>query len=379
MTEKEKHAKYSASKISRIIRCPGSEDFVQYLINMKEIPPEETTGAADEGTMLHAQQELNIEGKPLSDDLDAEQLSCIEANRDWLLTLQDKHKFNWAWTEQKFGLDGYGIEDSGGTADVVAGSNNSLHVIDWKFGKGVAVYVEKNEQLMTYLLGAAQDEDKLNEYDELWIHLGQPRLDYFASYQCSVDELLSLAGKIKEAIKSHDIVAGEEQCFWCRGKTRCAEYEDTISINAAKVFKVSALMKENFCDFKLTSKALELKPFFKKVFKAIKDAYKEMTPGQLAEVDMKWVAGRSTRAYVSEESVVEYLCVNYENIEDIYTDPKLKTPAQLEKAIKGLKKDKNFQKLIHKPIGKPTIVSINDKRPEYSNGAAETFAHLKKE
>lgn len=374
------HAKYSASKISRIIRCPGSEDFVQYLIQKKEIPEEESTKEASEGSWLHDQQEKDTIGKPLSKELDAEQLECIEANRDWLADLQAEHHITWLQTERKIDLSGYGIEDAGGTADIIMGSEKrSLHILDWKFGKGVPVYVEKNEQLMDYLCGAAGNLEALESYDELWIHLGQPRFDYFASYQCNVNELMGLVNAIKNAVKSYDIVAGDKQCFWCRGKVRCVEYEERVRGNAAVVFKAHDVMKNNQVDFKTMAKLLEIEPLFKQVFKAVKDAYAEMSTGQLKEHGFKRVAGRSTRSYVSDDQVVEYLCKNYGDVEDIYTEPKLKSPAQIEKSIKGIKKDPEFQKLIYKPVGKPTIVSLDDKRPEYDSGAGSAFAHLVKE
>jgi hypothetical protein len=374
-----KHAKYSASKINRLIRCPGSEDFIQYLIQKSKIPADETTTEADEGTMLHKEMENYIQGEPITDQLDAEQKGCIEDCYAWLLELQDKHNITWVQTERQVDLKGYGIEDSGGTADVIGGSGKrTIHIVDWKFGKGVPVYVNKNEQLMTYLLGAAENIEALQKYKELWIHLAQPRFDYYSSYQCPTEELIGLLNAIKNAIKSYDIIAGEIQCFWCRGKTRCAEYEEYIRNHAAVVFKTNDIMKKNEISFKQMSKALAMEPLFKKFFKAIKDEFQRLNSDQLAELNLKRVAGRSTRSYISEEQVVNYLCENYGDIEDIYETPSLKSPAQMEKAVKGLKKDPEFQKLIIKPLGKPTIVSADDPRPDYTDGisASSVFSHL---
>ena len=372
-----KHAKYSGSKIPRLIRCTGSEDFVTYLIKRRDIPEQETTSYADEGTMLHERQEsVTNEVADWTIDLDAEQISCIEANDQWLQELATKHDITWMQTERRVTLEAYGIVGSGGTADIIMGSGKkSLHVLDWKFGKGVQVFVNKNEQLMTYLLGAA--EGKLIRFDELWIHLGQPRFNYFESYQCSEHELMGLVNAIKNAIKSHDIVAGDKQCQWCRGKTHCAEYNALTNERAGLIFKVNDQMQSNHMDFAMMSKVLKYEPFVKKVFKAIKDHYNEMNAKQLASVKMKRVAGRSTRSYVNTDQVVEYLVENYADFDDIYTAPVLKSPAQIEKLIKGIKKDAEFQKLIFKPVGKPTIVSIDDARPEYGNDAKTAFAHLK--
>ena len=372
-----KHSKNSPSQISRIIRCPGSNDFVEYLIQKNRIPAKETSTYADEGSMLHTQIERVINGNHFTEILDAEQEETISKGRDFFLSLEQKHKFTWVQTERRVSLTGYGINNAGGTSDIVAGSGTrTLHILDWKFGRGVPVYVEKNEQLMDYLLGAAESLQMLEQFEELWIHLAQPRLDYFGSYKCNINELMGLINAIKNAEKSHEICAGEKQCFWCRGKIRCAEWDIWNKGMAVTIFQVNDMMKQNEYDYKLMVKALAMEPLFKKVFKAIRDSFYEMNGSQLADIKLKRVAGRSNRKYVSDGDVVRYLCENYSDIEDIYEQPKLKTPAKIEKLIKGIKKDAKFQKLIVKPLGKPTIVSIHDKRPEYQNDAKSTFAHL---
>lgn len=377
------HAKYSGSKIPRLIRCPGSEDFVQYLIQKGEIKAEETSTYADEGTMLHEAQELMVEGKPIAQELDGEQYDCLDFNMDFLNSLKDIHDIDYIGTELIVTLDGYDIGGSGGTADIigVSTSNNSLHILDWKFGQGIPVFVEKNEQLMTYLLGAALNPTVLERYKELWIHVSQPRFGYTGSYQCSIDELMGLKNAIVNAIASHDIAAGEKQCLWCRGKVRCNEYNRLNEERAATVFQIAKMMGDNECSFKKMTELLQYEAFFKKTFKAIKDEFKELNPGQLREQNMKRVAGKSNRSYVSEEQVVKYICNNYEGVEDMYEEPKLRSPAQMEKAVKGLKKDKEWQELIYKPKGNPIIVSASDKRPDYDDGnasAASAFSHLAK-
>lgn len=373
-----KHAKRSGSKISRIIRCPGSIDFIQYLIQKNLIPEEQQTQYTSEGSMLHEQIELKVHEQPYTEELDAEQEGAIEDCYEFLQDLRSTHGLTWLQTERRISLSGYGIEDGDGTADIIAGNGKrTLHILDWKFGQGVPVYVEKNEQLMDYLCGAAETPEKLETYEELWIHLAQPRLDYFGSYQCSKSELMGLINAIKNSIGNHDIVAGEKQCFWCRGKVRCSEYNSLADKAATTVFQINERMKQNEHDFKDFVKVLELEPFLKKVFKAAHDELNVLPNKSLARLKLKRVAGRSNRAFVSQDKVVDYLVQNYEDIDEIYVDPKLKSPAQLEKSIKGLKKDNEFQKLIIKPLGKPTIVSIDDKRPEYENDAKATFAHLK--
>ena len=376
------HAKYSGSKTSQFVRCPGSVDFVQYLISKSLIPKEETSVYADEGTMLHDQQDLHINQQPFNKELTAEQLECIQDNTKWFKGLSKRFSFQGFSTELKKDLSGYGILDAGGTADVVAIGRaegvRSLHVIDWKFGQGVFVECNKNEQLMSYLLCVIGSEAAFDDYDELWIHIGQPRLDNFSSYLCTKEELLGLLNAIKNAIKSHDINPGQKQCQWCRGKVTCAEYAKYVTDGAAQVFGVNDKMKNNVLDFKEMARVLKFEPLFKQAFKAIRDHMAGLNSENLAEFKLKRVAGRSNRTFADKGAVVKYLVENYE-IDDVYEEPKLKSPAKLEKSIKGLKKDKGFQELIYKPVGKPTLVDLSDARPEFDGiGAKGVFSHLKK-
>jgi len=376
------HSTYSPSQTPRNIRCPGSTAFVKYLIQKGTIPPEETSSYAEEGTMMHGQIERKINGLKFTEVLDGEQQGAIEDGLTFLQSIMQEHGITSLTTEQRVSLTGFSIDDADGTADVLGvGSINgksSLHILDWKFGQGVPVFVEKNEQLMHYLLGAIALPESFDIYDELWIHLAQPRLNYYGSYLCHVDELWGLINAIKNAQKSHDIIPGDKQCLWCRGKTRCVEYDTLASERAITVFSAADAMAKNEFDFAKMKKMLELEPFFKKVFKAIKDEINVLKPEQLRDIGLKRVAGKSFRGFASEDGIVEFICENYPDAE-MY-DTKLKSPSQLEKTIPGLKKDPGFKRLIIKPKGAPTVVSAADKRDDYDvSDTAVVFGALKKD
>lgn len=382
--EPEEHYKYSASQINRILLCPGSVDFIDYLKKKGVIPAEETSVYAEEGTMLHEQQELVLHNAPFTKELSAEQEDCLGNNLQWFLDKTEEHGITKWETEAKKDLSGFGINDAGGTADVRAEAAlctglKAIHVFDWKFGQGVYVNCEKNKQCMTYLLSQIGSLESFKEYGEFWIHIGQPRLNNYSSYLCTKEELFELLEAIKAAQKSHEINPGQVQCLWCRGKLNCAEYHQYIQENAALAFSVSKQLQEaNFIDFKKIAEILSYEPVLKKAFASIRERMATLGREELNNIGLKRVAGRSIRAFTNKEEVVKYLVEHYD-IADVYAEPALKSPAQLEKTVPGLKKDKKFQSFIFKPTGNPTIVSISDKRPEFEGiGADKTFAHLKK-
>lgn len=371
------HAKWSPSQMPRLIRCPGSIDFIKYLEQKKTIPVDEETVYSSEGVWLHKQTELQLQDKPMSKELTGEQATAIDDCMDFYYELVKKHDLTWEQIESRVDLSNWGVNKCWGTADIKAGhKQETMHIIDWKFGQGVYVDINANEQLMTYLLGAVENPQKLDKLSEVWIHLAQPRLDNFASYQCDVEELKGFVNVIKNAqAQPHLICAGEKQCFWCKAKNHCAEYEELVRDKASLIFSGQEKLKNNEIDMKHMIAIMRLENEFKRIFKSVKDELERLDAGGLRKQGLKRVAGRSFRQWANEKKVAEYLLNNYaDDHEQLFKPVELRTPAQIEKEFKGVKKDPKFQEMIYKPIGKPTIVSADDPRPDYTaETAGEVF------
>jgi len=75
------HAKFSPSSLGRTKSCPGSH---QLSVGQPNI----SSPAAERGTMLHAQAELAIEGRPFSLSLSEEDLALIQPYIDYCLSLK---------------------------------------------------------------------------------------------------------------------------------------------------------------------------------------------------------------------------------------------------------------------------------------------------
>lgn len=63
-----------------------------------------------------------------------------------------------------------------GTGDCVIVADDVLTVIDFKYGKGVAVSADHNSQMMLYALGALQLFDALYDIAEIRMVIFQPRI-----------------------------------------------------------------------------------------------------------------------------------------------------------------------------------------------------------
>ena len=93
--------------------------------------------------------------------------------------------------EHRFSLTKW-IPDSFGTSDavVIDEANKTAHIIDLKYGKGVSVEAEQNTQAMLYALGVIDDLGFMYEFDTVVIHIYQPRIKNYSSWQTSTKYLL---------------------------------------------------------------------------------------------------------------------------------------------------------------------------------------------
>lgn len=86
--------------------------------------------------------------------------------------------------------------------------------------------------------------------------------------------------------------------------------------------------------------------------------------------DWKLVSGRSTRKWISESAAAQYLEEQGCEIEDIYVSKMVTAPAA-EKILRQFKKDPDFQALIEKTYGDPTLVSSKSNKPALKFKTAE--------
>lgn len=117
-----------------------------------------------------------------------------------------------------------------GTCDMVIVKGNTLWARDLKFGRGVQVFAEGNEQLLLYG-GAALDEfDVMGEIENLVLCIDQPRLNHFDKWEMTVAEAREMLEKIRltavyilEAPEELHAVPGEKQCRFCKASATCKE------------------------------------------------------------------------------------------------------------------------------------------------------------
>lgn len=132
--------------------------------------------------------------------------------------------------------------DCFGTSDVVIIEPEArrLHVRDLKYGRGVQVFAEENEQLMLYALGALDEFGLLYDIDEAVLAIHQPRLNHTDEWVCSVDDLRAFEQRALAAARTAVAIVepgprskvfltpGESQCRFCKAKGVCPALRDEV-------------------------------------------------------------------------------------------------------------------------------------------------------
>lgn len=126
-----------------------------------------------------------------------------------------------------------GEEDATGTSDTVIIKGDTAIIADLKYGRGVQVFAEGNEQLLIYGASAVADFDALGEIEHVELHILQPRLNHFDVWKLSVAEMNERIEVIRQTAKrilagpeGLTAVPGEKQCRFCKASATCNERTD---------------------------------------------------------------------------------------------------------------------------------------------------------
>ena len=273
--------------------------------------------------------------------------------------------------EKRLDLTAY-IPDGFGTADCVMIGERTLHIIDLKYGKGVPVSAENNEQLMIYALGALEAYKMLFAIDTVKISIVQPRIDNTNSSEFTVEELIKFGDKVKHyadiAIKGDGEQTPGDWCRFCRARQQCRARADKNIELAFEIDKKPPLITNEE-----VGEYLRKGEDVAKWLSELQDyALAECLAGR--EVDgYKAVEGRGSRSWTNMDAAFEAIIEEGTNEAMLYERKPL-TLAQVEKLMgKAHFADVAGEYVIKNP-GKPTLVPSTDKRQAITNKISATEA-----
>lgn len=366
------HAILSASASKRWMNCTPSA------LLEKQFADEESIYAA-EGTAAHALAEHKLKRflkkrskRPVSDYDCDEMEECTDDYVSFAMEQIEKAKQSCSdlvvMIEQRLDFSRW-VPEGFGTGDLVIVADDTLYIVDLKYGKGIAVSAEWNPQMLLYSLGALELFDSLYDIEKVNMTIHQPRLENVSTFEITVHDLMEwaeqeLMPKAEMAAKGEGEFVVGDWCRFCKAKNTCRARAEEYLRLAQMEFKPPELLSEEEIA-EVLKVADELAKWSADVYAYAQD--EAITHGRVWN-GFKLVEGRSNRKYVNEEEVAD--AAKAAGYEDIYKKSLIGI-TEMEK----LMGKKDFQKilgsLVYKPQGKITLVPESDKRPPIQTETAE--------
>ena len=362
------HAELSASGSSRWLNCPGSVAAVRHY------PEKPSSIYALEGTLAHEladtcltnkeDAEKYIGKKILDQEIEKDMADYVQEYLDYVRSFETKSTFLFCEDQVQFSnivKDGFGTLD----AAIIDYDNDTTHIFDLKYGKGVIVDAEENTQAMLYALGLINELDFLGPVTKNFtIHIVQPRVPNFSSW--SID-LVALKQFAKNAKKAADLaltpgaprIPGEKQCQWCDAKKDCLELkkftEDLITAEFSDLDEFDMNAKEKSLTDDQRREILKHSKLVAAFMAAVAEGVQERLENGESFEGYKLVEGRSQRKITDEGEVLLVKKVGkrkaYKSVLIGVTEAQKLT-------------DKDFvDSITEKSAGKLTLAPETDKRP----------------
>ena len=376
------HAVLSASGAEKWLNCPPSA-------RLEESYPDTSSPYAKEGTLAHEIAEFKarnyfIETLPkrtftsklnkfkkdelYQNEMDEYTESYLEYIKEVAMKYPSKP---YIALEKKIDFSKY-VPDGYGTCDCILIHGNDMHIIDFKYGKGVQVSAENNSQLMLYALGALEAYSMLYQIETVHLSIFQPRLDNISCFEISAANLLSWAvGEVEPKAKLAydgigDFKAGEH-CRFCKAQAQCRTKAESI-ISVFPIKEEPALLTDDEIGL-ILAKAKELVSWSN----AVEDyALNAILSGKEIR-GWKAVEGRSVRVFSDADKAFEKI-VESGTPEEMLYERKPLSLSQIEKLLGKKEFESIVSSFVIKPQGNPTLAPSDDKRPVFNK--ADVFENI---
>jgi hypothetical protein len=364
------------STAKRVIACPASVKLVQQ-IPSKDIPNEH----ADRGTLLH-----NVIADVLEFNEAPEKYLGTKYN-DQVLTeelIDEKITVALAALEEidPTNVMAFKIETRVGFGDFLPGVFGSTDllgrigkraiVLDWKFGDGVLVSAEENEQLLFYAAAAMRTEESkwiFEGADEIECIIVQP--PEIRRWVTTPQRVALFEQELRRAVhESHSeaaSMAAGDHCRWCAAKPICPKM--TGQVERVLQTKLQALPIDQI------AMQLEQADTIESYIKDLRALATQMLENGQTVPGFKLVAKRGTRQWTSEDAVDAWVDAN--GLTKEAYESKLRSPAQMEKVLKKYKKELPPELVVSISSGS-TLASDSDSRPAVLQIGKQLSAALSK-
>lgn len=367
------------SSAERWTTCTASPHFLRD--NADKLPPSGSR-FSEEGTIAHAIAAATLLDQPLPEgDEDmrwhgwnyAEYVNDLRAPQGMLLV------------EQKLGL--WYMPGRNAIVDAAVSNPTNLHVVDYKYGEGVAVSPENNLQAVIYAKSVGNGLNLAEDFP-VFIHIYQPRGRNAAEgpahvWETTWGEVQRIARGISETavlIQGADATEGkylvfapsEKACQWCQAKGFCAARQAALTSDIEALAVIDSEPKtfplaQALSDEQIAAVLQHGSEIVKWVNGVESYALERMKAGHKYPSHKLVMSRGGNRKWVDEQKATELLLSQTVLRRDEIIEEKLIGPASVEKLLGKRKMGVELTNLIVKPPGYPTIAGTDDPREEIAN------------
>jgi Protein of unknown function (DUF2800) len=324
------------STAKRVMNCPGSVALV------KLAPKSPSSIYADKGTLLHtvisdvlaedkAPEDMIgmlYEGQTLDQDMIDEKINPALDLLDQL----DPHQEMKIVVETRVGFGSY-LPGAFGSCDLLGRIGDTAYVIDWKFGDGVVVTAEENEQLMYYAAAAMRTPEVA------WVFEGVINIEcviiqppVIRRWRTTPARIKQFERELKRAVKvaslpDAKLYAGDH-CRFCPAKPTCPLITGAVD----RALKIQLDQQDNTMLSTYATQAVILQGWINDLNALVE---KKLKAGDKI-VGWKLVSKQSRRKWSDEGEVVHWLDGKGLEAREIYST-EIRSPAQMEKVLKKRK------------------------------------------
>ena len=318
----------------------------------------------------------DVFGPPTNSDRE----EMFEHARDYVRVVQNlasRYRHSSVHFEERLAT---GVPQSWGTSDAVIVSPLAVHIVDFKYGKGVRVEAAGNPQLRLYAAGALDTYgDLLGDTEIVALTVHQPRLDHTDTEELSPDELrawreevvIPAAKLALGPIEKAPFGPSETACRWCPLAGACRARAEYI---AETDFGVEADVLDD-------AEIAEILPRLTDIQRWVEDVKKEAL--QRAYTEGREIPGhkvilRGGRRIIKDQPYAIQKMIDAGWEAEQVADLRTKSLAVLEKLLGRDGFAEILGDLITRTEGKPAVVPESDSGVAVTaeSRAAEDFADL---
>lgn len=355
------------STAKRVINCPGSVKLVQ------KMPPQPTSEHAARGTLLHniISEYLERDNVPLQSFVDEKfTMALMEEKLLPALDLLNEIDPNNELVYKVESRVGFGDLLPGvfGSTDLLGRIGDRAIVLDWKFGDGVVVTAEENEQLMFYAAAAMRTPETAWVFDgatEIELIIVQPPV--MRRWVTTKERIAQFERELVRAVKTAQLpdapLAQGDHCRWCAAKPICPQM--TGAVDRALKQQIVNLDVDTLGQYLKNADLLE------EWIKDLRALAFGLLEKNVAVPGYKLVQKQARRKWTDEQEARRVL-MEMGLKESVVVETSTMSPAQAEKALK-----KRFSELpeglIKSESSGTTLAPVEDDRP-----AVQSFVGLSK-